>query len=256
MPEALERWSVQLFESILPRHLQIIYEINRRFLREIATRFPGDHDRIARMSLIQEAPFREVRMAYLAVVGSHSVNGVAALHSELLESTLFKDFDELWPAKFNNKTNGITPRRWLLSCQPRPRRPRHRKIGDGWITDLDQLKKLAAFANDRDFQQRVMAVKRENKVRLADLIRKELGVQVNVDSIFDVQIKRMHEYKRQLLNVMDIIHQYFELKSNPAARHTPRTYSSPPRPRRATTSPSSSSSSSTMSLPSSTTTPP
>ena len=224
MPEALERWSVQLFESILPRHLQIIYEINRRFLREIATRYPGDNDRIARMSLIQEDPFREVRMAYLAVVGSHAVNGVAELHSKLLESTLFKDFYELWPDKFNNKTNGITPRRWLLKANPGLAGLVSEKIGDGWITDLPQLKKLEAFAEDRDFQQRVMAVKRANKERLAELIRNELGVQVHIDSIFDVQIKRMHEYKRQLLNVMDIIHQYFELKSNPALAFVPRTY--------------------------------
>ncbi len=224
MPEALERWPVQLFETILPRHLQIIYEINRRFLREIATRHPGDNDRIARMSLIQEAPFREVRMAYLAVVGSHAINGVAELHSKLLESTLFKDFYELWPAKFNNKTNGITPRRWLLKANPGLADLITEKIGDGWITDLPQLKKLEAFADDPAFQRSVMAVKRENKERLADLIRDQLGVEVNVDSIFDVQVKRMHEYKRQLLNVMDIIHQYFELKSNPSAPFVPRTY--------------------------------
>ena len=224
MPEALERWFVSLFERILPRHLQIIYEINRRFLREIATRYPGDNDRIARMSLIQESPQREVRMAYLAVVGSHSVNGVAALHSELLKSTLFKDFYELWPERFNNKTNGITPRRWLLKANPGLSGLVTEKIGAGWITNLSQLKKLEAFANDRDFQKRVMAIKRENKVRLADLIQRELGVKVNVDSIFDVQVKRMHEYKRQLLNAMDIMHQYFELKSNPQAKFTPRTY--------------------------------
>jgi starch phosphorylase len=224
MPEALERWPVALFEAILPRHLQVIFEINRRFLREIATRHPGDHDRIARMSLIQEAPAREVRMAYLAVVGSHSVNGVAALHSQLLESTLFKDFYELWPARFNNKTNGITPRRWLLKANPGLADLVTEKIGAGWITDLGQLKQLEAFADDRDFQKRFMAVKRENKVRLADLIRRELGVAVNVDSLFDVQVKRMHEYKRQLLNALDIIHQYFELKSNPQAAFTPRTY--------------------------------
>ena len=224
MPEALERWFVALFERILPRHLQIIFEINRRFLREIATRYPGDNDRIARMSLIQESPAREVRMAYLAVVGSHSVNGVAALHSRLLETTLFKDFCELWPERFNNKTNGITPRRWLLKANPGLAGLITEKIGDAWITDLSQLKKLEAFADDRDFQKQVMAVKRENKERLADLIQRELNVKVNVDSIFDVQVKRMHEYKRQLLNALDIIHQYFELKSNPQAAFVPRTY--------------------------------
>ena len=224
MPEALERWSVHLFESILPRHLQIIYEINRRFLREIATRYPGDNDRIARMSLVQESPSREIRMAYLAVVGSHSVNGVAELHSELLKTTLFRDFYELWPAKFNNKTNGITPRRWLLKANPGLAALVSDKIGHEWITDLSRLKKLEAFADDPSFQRRFMEVKRDNKIRLADLVRKELGVQINVDSIFDVQIKRMHEYKRQLLNVLDIMHQYFELKSNPSARFVPRTY--------------------------------
>ena len=224
MPEALERWPVHLFESILPRHLLIIYEINRRFLREIATRFPNDSDRISRMSLIQEGSFREVRMAYLAVVGSHSINGVAALHSELLMATLFKDFYELWPERFNNKTNGITPRRWLLKANPGLASLITKEIGDGWITDLNELKKIAPLAKDRDFQDKVMAVKRANKVRLADLIQRELDVKVNVDSIFDVQIKRMHEYKRQLLNAMNIIHQYFELKANPLKKFTPRTY--------------------------------
>jgi glycogen phosphorylase len=224
MPEALERWPVHLFESILPRHLQIIYEINRRFLREIATRYPGDNDRIARMSLIQEDPYREVRMAYLAVVGSHSVNGVAELHSELLKTTLFKDFYELWPERFNNKTNGITPRRWLLKANPGLADLITEKIGGDWVTNLSHLQKLEAFADDRDFQRRLMDVKRENKERLAELIRKELGVAVNVDSIFDVQIKRMHEYKRQLLNILDIMHQYFELKSDPSLPFTPRTY--------------------------------
>jgi len=224
MPEALERWPVHLFESILPRHLVIIYEINRLFLREIATRFPGDSDRIARMSLIQEGSFREVRMAYLAVVGSHSINGVAALHSELITTTLFKDFYEMWPERFNNKTNGITPRRWLLKANPGLADLITEKIGDGWITNLDELKKIAPLAEDRDFQNKVMAVKHKNKVRLADLIQRELDVKVNVDSIFDVQIKRMHEYKRQLLNAMNIIHQYFELKANPLMKFTPRTY--------------------------------
>ena len=224
MPEALERWSVHLFETILPRHLQIIYEINRRFLREIATRFPGDNDRIARMSLIQETPHREVRMAYLAVVGSHAVNGVARLHSELLKTTLFKDFYELWPSHFTNMTNGITPRRWLLKANPPLADLITEKIGDGWITDLSQLKKLEKYADDAAFLRRLMEVKHRNKVRLAEIIRATLGVDVNPDSIYDVQIKRMHEYKRQLLNVLDIIHQYFTLKETPSAHFTPRTY--------------------------------
>ena len=224
MPEALERWSVRLFETILPRHLQIIYEINRRFLREIATRWPGDNDRIRRMSLIQEEPNREVRMAYLAVVGSHSVNGVAALHSELLTTTLFRDFYEMWPEKFNNKTNGITPRRWLLKANPGLSKLVTEAIGDKWVTDLDELKKLEKCAGDAKFLERLREVKRANKARLAELIKKELGVEVNPDSLFDVQIKRLHEYKRQLLNVLNIIHQYFRLKENPAADFVPRTW--------------------------------
>jgi starch phosphorylase len=224
MPEALERWSVRLFETILPRHLQIIYEINRRFLREIATRWPGDNDRIRRMSLIQEEPNREVRMAYLAVVGSHSVNGVAALHSELLTTTLFRDFFEMWPEKFNNKTNGITPRRWLLKVNPGLSKLVTEAIGDKWVTNLDELKKLERCAGDARFLSRLMEVKRANKARLAELIQKELGVEVNPDSLFDVQIKRLHEYKRQLLNVLNIIHQYFRLKENPAADFVPRTW--------------------------------
>lgn len=224
MPEALERWSVHLFESILPRHLQIVYEINRRFLREIATRYPGDNDRIARMSLIQETPSRNVRMAYLAVVGSHSINGVAALHSELLKTTLFRDFYDLWPERFNNKTNGITPRRWLLKANPDLSGLVTEKIGDGWTTDLGQLKKLEAFAGDGAFLDRLVAVKRANKARLAELVRREHGLELNVDSLFDVQIKRLHEYKRQLLNVLNIIYQYFELKDNPNKDFVPRTW--------------------------------
>ena len=224
MPEALERWSVKLFETILPRHLQIIYEINRRFLREIATRYPGDNDRIARMSLIQETPARNVRMAYLAVVGSHSVNGVAELHSELLKTTLFRDFYELWPERFNNKTNGITPRRWLLKANPRLSALVSEKIGHAWVTNLDELKQLEAFASDDAFLDRLMAVKRANKERLAALVRRDHGLDLNLDGIFDVQIKRLHEYKRQLLNVLNIIHQYFQLKDNPAKPFVPRTW--------------------------------
>ncbi len=224
MPEALERWSVHLFETILPRHLQIIYEINRRFLREIATRYPGDNDRIARMSLIEETPTRNVRMAYLAVVGSHSVNGVAALHSELLKTTLFKDFYELWPERFNNKTNGITPRRWLLKANPGLSSLVSEKIGTKWVTNLDELAKLEKYANDDEFLARLSAVKRANKVSLAELVRRERGIELNPDSIFDVQIKRLHEYKRQLLNVLNIIHQYFELKDHPEKAFVPRTW--------------------------------
>ena len=225
MPEALECWSVQLFESILPRHLQIIYEINRRFLRDVATRYPGDTDRIARMSLIQETPARNVRMAYLAVVGSHSVNGVAALHSELLKTTLFRDFYELWPERFNNKTNGITPRRWLLKANPALSGLVTEALGTGaWATDLDLLRRLERHAGDAAFLDRLAAVKRANKQRLCDLVRNERGLVLNPDAIFDVQVKRLHEYKRQLLNVFNIIHQYFTLKDNPSADFVPRVW--------------------------------
>jgi starch phosphorylase len=224
MPEALEKWSVSLFERILPRHLQIIYEINRRFLREIATRWPGDGDRIRRMSLIDETGGRSVRMAYLAVVGSHAINGVAELHSELLKTTLFRDFYELWPERFGNKTNGITPRRWLLKANPGLSELITEKIGSNWITDLDELRKIAPYATDKAFQKRFMAIKRANKERLAAIIKNTLGVEVNTDGIFDVQVKRLHEYKRQLLNVLNIIHQYFELKENPNRHFHPRTF--------------------------------
>ena len=224
MPEALEKWSVSLFERILPRHLQIIYEINRRFLREIATRWPGDGDRIRRMSLIDETAGRSVRMAYLAVVGSHAINGVAELHSELLKTTLFRDFYELWPERFGNKTNGITPRRWLLKANPGLSDLISEKIGSNWITNLDELRKIAPYADDKAFQKRFMAIKRANKERLAAIIKETLGVEVNPEGIFDVQVKRLHEYKRQLLNVLNIIHQYFELKENPSRHFHPRTY--------------------------------
>ena len=224
MPEALEVWPVRLFETLLPRHLEIIYEINRRFLREVMNAYPGNHDRIQRMSLIQEGQERQVRMAYLSVVASHSVNGVAHLHSELLKRHLFKDFYEMMPRRFNNKTNGITQRRWLLKCNPGLASLITSRIGDGWITDLTRLKELEAFADDAEFQQQVMDVKRENKKALAEVIQKEVGVRVNPDGIFDAQIKRLHEYKRQVLNVMHIMHWYCKVKENPEIDLVPRTF--------------------------------
>jgi starch phosphorylase len=224
MPEALEAWSVSLFERFLPRHLMIIYEINRRFLRQVLTKFPNDHDRVVRMSLIQEGQEKQVRMAYLSVAGSHSTNGVAALHSELLKQSLFKDFYELWPEKFNNKTNGITQRRWLLKCNQGLSRLITEKIGDGWITDLPQLASLAASADDPEFQKQVMEVKHANKVALADLIWEQNQVRVDPHSLFDTQVKRLHEYKRQVLNVMHILHRFAELKAHPERDYLPRTF--------------------------------
>ena len=224
MPEALEKWPVRFFEEFLPRHLTIIYEINRRFLRQVMNKFPGDNDRVGRMSLIEEFPEKQVRMAFTSVVGSHSVNGVAALHSELLKTSLFRDFYELWPHKFNNKTNGITQRRWLLKANPGLAQLITDSIGDGWITDLDQLKKLEPFAADKEFKKRLQAIKRENKVRLAEVIRQYNGVVVDPDSLFDVQVKRLHEYKRQVLSVLHIIHRYAQLKDNPKLDLQPRTF--------------------------------
>lgn len=222
LPEALEKWPVRLFERLLPRLLEIIYEINARFLSEVAARWPADGDRVSRMSLIEEGGDRMVRMAYLAIVGSYSVNGVAELHSNLLKQGLFRDFYELWPHKFNNKTNGITPRRWLGWCNPKLASLITETIGDGWAKDLSQLRKLADYADDAEFRKRWREVKRENKKRLVEYKRNEVGVQINVDAMFDVQVKRIHEYKRQLLNVLHVIHLYDRVKRGDVADWTPR----------------------------------
>ncbi|NTW48424.1 MAG: glycogen/starch/alpha-glucan phosphorylase [Chlorobiales bacterium] len=225
MPEALERWSVELLEKVLPRHLQIIYEINERFLQMIKLRYPNDMDRLRRMSLIEETNPKHVRMAFLAIVGSHSVNGVSELHTNILKAdqTLFKDFYELWPEKFNAKTNGITQRRWLKLCNPGQSRLITEKIGDGWITDLYQLKRIAPFAEDSKFQKEWREVKRQNKERLAKYIKAHHHIEVNLDSIFDCQVKRIHEYKRQMLNVLHVIWMYNWIKQNPKADFVPRT---------------------------------
>ncbi len=210
LPEALEKWPVSLFERLLPRLLEIIYEINAHFLREVAIRWPGDIDRRRRMSLVEEGEVRQIRMAWLAIVGSFSVNGVAALHSQLLREGLFRDFYELWPEKFNNKTNGVTPRRWLAHANPGLTALITREIGDGWVADLAQLerlKPLAAPGHDA-FQADWRAAKRANKARLAALVQRECGVEFNPDALFDVQVKRIHEYKRQLLNILHVIHLY------------------------------------------------
>ncbi|WP_295586509.1 glycogen/starch/alpha-glucan phosphorylase [uncultured Lamprocystis sp.] len=222
LPEALERWPVRLFEQLLPRVLEIIYEINARFLAEVASRWPGDSDRQRRMSLIEEGHERQVRMAYLAIVGSFSVNGVAALHSKLLVEGLFKDFHDLWPHKFNNKTNGVTQRRWLALCNPGLREFLDETIGDGWVRDLDQLERLVPYANDAVFRQRWRAIKLENKRRLAQTVKQLVHVEFPEEAMFDVQVKRIHEYKRQLLNILHVIHLYNRIKRGDTRDWTPR----------------------------------
>jgi len=212
LPEALEMWPVSIFRRLLPRLLDIIYEINARFIGEISHRWPGDNDRIHRMSLIQEGSEPMIRMAYLAVVGSYSVNGVAELHSKLLAEGLFRDFAELWPEKFNNKTNGVTQRRWLAACNRDLNSLITSKIGDGWVLDLPQLEKLREFADDDDFQESWRQVKLSNKARLARELESKIGLPIPTNMLFDVQVKRIHEYKRQLLNVLHAIHLYERIR--------------------------------------------
>jgi starch phosphorylase len=224
LPEALEKWPIFLLERVIPRHLEIILEINRRFLEHVATVRPGDRECLERMSLIEEAVPRQVRMAHLAIVGSHSVNGVSTLHSSLVQTVLAPDFHRLWPERFNNKTNGVTPRRWLLQANPRLTRLITRTIGDGWITDLTRLRELGPYASDSGFREEFMAIKRTNKQLLAQVIAETTGVTVNPDSLFDVHVKRIHEYKRQLLNVMHIVHQYLCLIEDGMPPTVPRTY--------------------------------
>jgi len=224
LPEALEKWPVSLMEHVIPRHLQIIYEINRRLLEHVASVWPGDQECLRRMSLIEEGASKQVRMAHLAIVGSHSVNGVSALHSSLVRTTLAPDFYRLWPERFNNKTNGVTPRRWLAQANPLLTRLITRTIGDGWITDLDRLRDLERWASDGAFREEFMAIKRSNKERLARVIAETTGVGVDPDSLFDVHVKRIHEYKRQLLNVMHIVHEYLCLIEDGIPPTVPRTH--------------------------------
>jgi len=222
LPEALERWPVHLFGRLLPRLLDIIYEINARFLTEVAKRWPGDVERQRRMSIIEEGDVQQVRMAYLAIVGSFSINGVAQLHSDLLVEGLFNDFYTLWPEKFNNKTNGVTQRRWMAWCNKPLTGLINQTIGEGWITDLQQLRQLAPYADDSDFRTRWADCKRRNKLRLARLVEKECGVSFSTDAMFDIQVKRIHEYKRQLLNVLHVIHLYDRIKRGDTDNWTPR----------------------------------
>jgi starch phosphorylase len=224
LPEALEKWPVELFEQLIPRHYEIILEINRRFLGDVGRLYPGDADRVRRMSLIEEGPSRKVRMAHLAVVGTHSTNGVAEIHSSLLRAHVLKDFAEMFPGRFNNKTNGVTPRRWLKMANAPLAALITDAVGDGWVTDLDRLRGLASLAGDAAFRQRFRAAKREAKVRFAAWLKASSGAVVDPDSIFDSQIKRIHEYKRQLLNVLHIVVLYNRLRANPNSSVAPRTF--------------------------------
>ena len=224
LQEALEKWPVPMMERLLPRHLQIIYEINGRFLQEISSLYPGDIKKLQRMSLIDENGERYVRMANLCVVGTSSVNGVAELHTEILKKTLFKDFYELWPEKFHNVTNGITPRRWLLKANPSLSQLISESIGDSWITHLDDLKKLEKFSNDANFLAAMAKIKRSNKGQLANWTKKNLGIELNPDAIFDVQVKRLHEYKRQLMLAIYIVMFYNRLINDPKYDPVPRQF--------------------------------
>jgi starch phosphorylase len=224
LPEALETWPLDMFGESLPRHLEIVYEINRRFLDEVRARFPGDEDRLRRMSLIGEDNGRSVRMAHLATVGSHAINGVAALHSELLKASVLKDFYEMWPERFSNKTNGVTPRRFLALANPGLRELLDDTVGDGWLTDMTLLRGLEPYADDAAFRRQWRTVKRANKARLAEYITATTGVDLDPDWLFDVQVKRIHEYKRQHLNVLHIITLYQRIKTNPGLEMSPRAF--------------------------------
>ena len=224
LPEALEKWSTDLFRRVLPRHYEIVIEINRRHMQEVAKVWPNDTEKLRILSIIEEGDQQYVRMAHLSVVGSYSVNGVAALHTRLLKANLFPEFDQMFPGKFNNKTNGITPRRWLLSINPKLSESITARIGDGWVKDLDEMQKLAPLADDAAYQQEYMAIKRDNKVALSNIINDLVGVSVSPDALFDVQIKRLHEYKRQHLNLLNILSLYHRLLQNPDLDVHPRVF--------------------------------
>ncbi|XP_069821409.1 glycogen phosphorylase, muscle form [Dendropsophus ebraccatus] len=223
LPEALERWPVHLLQNLLPRHLEIIYEINQRHLNRVAAMFPGDVDRMRRMSLVEEGSVKRINMAHLCIVGSHAVNGVAQIHSDIIKDTVFHDFYELDPHKFQNKTNGITPRRWLVLCNPGLAEVFAERIGEEYITDLDQLKKLLNFVNDDGLIRDIAKVKQENKLKFARYLENEYKVKINPNSMFDVHVKRIHEYKRQLLNVLHVITLYNRIKKDPSKQWVPRT---------------------------------
>ncbi len=224
LPEALEKWPVRMFEQFLPRHLLIIYEINEWLMKQVRDKYPGDTNKLYHMSIIEEGHEKKIRMAHLAIVGSFSVNGVAELHSELVKHNLMPDFYDLWPEKFNNKTNGVTPRRWLLEANQGLAKLITSKIGDGWITDLAELSRLEPLVSDKKFLKKLDEIKHENKKRLAKLIDETTGVQVDTNSIFDCQVKRIHEYKRQFLNILHVVHQYLDIVENGAKMIHPKTY--------------------------------
>jgi starch phosphorylase len=225
LPEALERWSVPLFEKVLPRHLQVIFEINQQFLKkEVEVKWPGDTGKMRTLSLIEEGQPDMIRMSHLALLGSHKVNGVAAMHTDLLKAYLFPEFAELYPERFTNKTNGVTPRRWLKMCNPELAALIDRTIGDAWPKDLDRLRELEKSMDDGNFRTEFAAIKRRNKVKLAEMIRESCGIEVSPDAIFDVQIKRLHEYKRQHLNLLHILTLYRRLLHNPALDIVPRVF--------------------------------
>jgi starch phosphorylase len=223
MPEALERWPLGLFGALLPRHLEIIYEINQRHLDEVRRRLSNDDERVAHLSLIDEQGEGYVRMAHLACVGSHAVNGVAALHTELLKQDVLRDFFELWPHKFSNKTNGVTPRRWMVLSNPRLTKLISEAIGEQWVTDLERLRALEPLADDAAFRARWRSVKRATKHDFAMFVRRQTGIGVDPDSLFDVQIKRIHEYKRQHLNILHVVSLYHRLRTDPGLDVQPRT---------------------------------
>jgi starch phosphorylase len=224
LPEALEKWPVGLFERLLPRHLEIIYEINRRFIDDLLRRFPADWGRVARMSLVEEGTVKQIRMAHLAVVGTHSTNGVAKIHSELLRTRVLTDFAQMYPRRFGNKTNGVTPRRWLLTANPDLSQLITEAIGDKWVTNLEQIRGLVPLADDASFRARFRKTMASAKMRFADWLKSSGGPVVNPESLFDVQIKRIHEYKRQLLNVLHIIMLYNLIRKEPKLQITPRTF--------------------------------
>jgi starch phosphorylase len=221
MAEALEKWPIEIFSRLLPRIYNIVEEVNRRFCLKIQEKFPGDNDKVARMAIIYDG---QVKMAHLAIAAGYSVNGVARLHTEILKKESLKDFYDMYPEKFNNKTNGITQRRFLLHGDPLLADWITDKIGDGWITDLSQMKKLAVFADDEKAQQEFRSIKRKNKIRLAKYIKEHNGVEVDPNSIFDVQVKRLHEYKRQLLNILHVMYEYDRMKEHPELDYVPKTY--------------------------------
>jgi starch phosphorylase len=224
LPEALEKWPVKLMQRLLPRIMDIIFEINARFMTEVSMHWPADNDRLSRMSIVEEGETQQVRMAHLAIVGSFSINGVAELHSRLLQQGLFRDFYALWPHKFNNKTNGVTPRRWLAACNPELANLITETIGSEWVTDLSQLKNLAPYAEDAQFRQRWHAIKQAAKQRLIDYKKQKHNtvIHLSVDALFDVQVKRIHEYKRQVLNVLHVIHLYNGIKKGDIDSRVPR----------------------------------